>query len=102
MSGRREGLALIPLVSSGLISVAAPGSTQQREKQVTIGRQGRIFQPIRPWKNGSHRRTGLDPEPIVDGTLQLLFASQVAFRRLNRNVPQEELNLIEFATGQMT
>jgi hypothetical protein len=31
-----------------------------------------------PWKNGSHRRTGLDPEPIVDGTPQLLFASQVA------------------------
>jgi len=55
-----------------------------------------------PLENGSCRRTGLDPEPIVDGIPQLLFASQVAFRRLNRNVPEEELNLIEFASGQMT
>ena len=53
-------------------------------------------------RNASHRRTGLDPEPIVDGTPQLLLASQVAFRGLNRNVPQEELNLIEFAAGPMT
>jgi hypothetical protein len=53
-------------------------------------------------ENGSRRRTGLDPEPIVDGTSQLLLASQVAFSRLNRNVPEEELNLIEFAAGQMT
>jgi hypothetical protein len=37
--------------------------------------------------NGSHRRTGLDPEPIVDGTPQLLFATEVAFCGLNRNVP---------------
>ena len=66
------------------------------------GHQGRIFRRNPPLEHGSHRRTGLDPEPIIDGTPQFLFASQVAFRRLNRNVPQEELDLIEFAAGQMT
>src|SRR5207247_10853160 len=44
----------------------------------------------------------LAPEPIVDGTPQLLPASEIALGRLDRDVAQEELDLVEFAAGQMT
>jgi hypothetical protein len=39
----------------------------------------------------------LDSKAIVDGASQSLLASKIAFRRLDRDVPQEESNLIQFA-----
>ena len=88
--------------TGGGLSPAILGICRDSQPLVLSSREGRIFRRIRPWRNDLHRRTGLDPEPIVDGTPQLLFTSQVAFRGLNRNVPKKELNLIEFAAGQMT
>ena len=43
-----------------------------------------------------------DAEPIVYGAPELLFASQVPLRRLDRYVAQEKLDLLEFATRQVT
>jgi hypothetical protein len=41
-------------------------------------------------------------ESIIDRLSQLLFASDIAFRRLHRRVTKEELNLFEFASSAMT
>jgi hypothetical protein len=38
---------------------------------------------------------------VVDGTLKPLFATQVSFRGLVRNVREEELDLIQFAARKM-
>ena len=48
---------------------------------------------------GSQLKRGirLDSETVVDRASQSLFASKVALRRLDRDVPQEESNLIQFA-----
>ena len=40
-------------------------------------------------------------ESIIDRLSQLLFASDIAFRRLHRRVTKEELNLFEFASSAM-
>ncbi len=44
----------------------------------------------------------LDSKAIVDGASQPLLASTVTFRRLDRDVPQEELDLIQLATRYVT
>ena len=44
---------------------------------------------------------GFDSDFVVDGALQPLFATQVSFRGLNRNVPEQELDLIQFTARQM-
>lgn len=62
------------------------------------GRAGRILDP--PCGSRS-RRIGLDPKPVVHGVPELLLAAEVAFGRLNRHVAQQELNLVEFAAGQV-
>jgi len=36
---------------------------------------------------------------IIDRIAESLFTSQVTFRRQHRNVPQQKLNLLQFATG---
>lgn len=46
------------------------------------------------------RRIGLDAEP-VHGVSKLLFAPKVALSRLDRDVPEEELDLVQFAAGQV-
>jgi hypothetical protein len=38
-------------------------------------------------------------EPIVDRIFELLSAPTVPFRRLDRGVTEQELNLFEFASG---
>lgn len=37
-----------------------------------------------------------DSKPIIDGILELLFASGVPFRCLHRSVPRQKLNLFQF------
>jgi hypothetical protein len=44
----------------------------------------------------------LDSETVVDRASQSLFASKGTLRRLDRDVPQEESNLIQFAASQVT
>jgi hypothetical protein len=42
-------------------------------------------------------RIRLDANAIIDGRSNPLFAPKIALRRLNRNVPQEELDLLQLA-----
>jgi hypothetical protein len=45
---------------------------------------------------------GLDAHPVVHRVPELLFAPEVALGCLNRDVPKEELDLVQFAPGEMT
>jgi hypothetical protein len=38
---------------------------------------------------------------IVDGKAQFLFAAEVAFRRLDRGMPKQKLDLIQLSTCKM-
>jgi hypothetical protein len=51
--------------------------------------------------DGPGSRSGIrfDAEPIVHGTSELLFTSEVPLRGLDGDVAQEKLDLLEFATG---
>jgi hypothetical protein len=44
---------------------------------------------------------GLDAQRIVDGDSELLFAPEIPLPRLHRDVPEEKLNLLQLAAGQM-
>ena len=44
---------------------------------------------------------GSNPDFVVDGTANSLFAAQVSFRSLYGNVAKQELNLFEFTAGLM-
>src|SRR5262249_45672464 len=44
---------------------------------------------------------GLYPDFVIDGTLNPLFAAEISFGCLNRNVTEEKLNLFEFASSRM-
>ncbi len=46
-------------------------------------------------------RFGFEPDLVVYGMAQLLFASQVPFGGLNRDMPQQKLNLFKFAAGEI-
>jgi hypothetical protein len=54
--------------------------------------------------DGPRSRDGVrfDAEPIVHGASTLLFAPKTTLRRLDGDVTQEELDLLELATGQVT
>jgi len=43
----------------------------------------------------------LNSELVVNSATQPPLASEVPFGRLNRNVPEQELNLVEFSAGKM-
>jgi hypothetical protein len=43
-----------------------------------------------------------DSYAVVHGVPDFLLAREVSFSCLNRDVPEEELNLFEFTTGHMT
>jgi hypothetical protein len=43
----------------------------------------------------------LYPDFVIDGTLNSLFAAEISFGCLNRNVTEEKLNLFEFASSRM-
>jgi len=38
---------------------------------------------------------------VVDGVSELLLASEISLGRLNRDVPEQELDLVQLAAGQM-
>ena len=38
----------------------------------------------------------LEAKPVIDRVLQLLFAAEVSFGGLDRDVPQQELDLLQF------
>lgn len=47
-------------------------------------------------------RLRFNSEPVVDGTPKFLLASEVTLRGLDRHVPEQESNLVQFATGEVT
>src|SRR5688500_7436467 len=54
-----------------------------------------------PWRRFASRDVGFDSQSVVHGSPELLLASEVALCRLNRDVPEQELNLVQFATREM-
>jgi hypothetical protein len=50
--------------------------------------------------SGSRARP--DPDFIIHGFSEALLTTQIFLRRLHRNMPQQELNLFQFASGFMT
>jgi hypothetical protein len=42
-----------------------------------------------------------DAYSVVDGKAQFLLAAEVAFRRLDRDVSKQKLDLVQLATGKM-
>ena len=57
---------------------------------------------VRPSPGSSSQGIWFEPHRVVHGTPQPLLAPKVTLRRLDRDVPEEELNLIQFASGQVT
>ena len=49
----------------------------------------------------SRSRARPDPDFIIYGFSEALLTTQVFLRRLHRNMPQQELNLFQFASGSM-
>ncbi len=45
---------------------------------------------------------GLEAKLVTNGIAQPLLATQVPFRGLHADVPEQELDLLEFSTGQVT
>jgi hypothetical protein len=43
----------------------------------------------------------LYPDFVIDGSLNPLFATQIALGCLNRNVTEQKLDLFEFSSGGM-
>ena len=56
--------------------------------------------PTSPPRSPIRRR--LDAHPVIDSLAELLLASQVALGGLDRDVPKQKLNLIQFAAGKVT
>ncbi len=54
------------------------------------------------WNSLWSWRVRFQANTIIDRIAESLFATQVALRRLHRNVPQKELNLLQFAAGLVT
>src|SRR6202035_5823510 len=54
-----------------------------------------------PFQAGAALTTGLDPDLIIDRGSNPLLATQVAFRRLNGNMPQKELDLFQLPSRSM-
>jgi hypothetical protein len=45
-----------------------------------------------------HSSARFDPNSIIDRRTNPLFAAEVAFRRLNGDMPQKELDLLQFSS----
>jgi hypothetical protein len=54
-----------------------------------------------PWTRFGSSGVGLDAQSVVHGNPELLFASEVALRRLNRDVTEQELDLVQFAACEL-
>jgi hypothetical protein len=60
---------------------------------------GHLVSSRQPFHNRApSSRIRLDANAIIDGGSNPLLAAKVTFRRLHRNVPQEELNLLQLAS----
>src|SRR5438046_1016034 len=57
---------------------------------------GRCATPV-----SSAVRFRLDAHPVIDGVAELLFAPEIALGGLYGHVAKQELDLIQFATGEM-
>ena len=56
---------------------------------------------VRPASGFESRRARLDAQPVVYGVPKLLFAPEVTLGRLDRDVPEQKLDLVQFAAGQV-
>src|SRR3989442_6313721 len=56
---------------------------------------------IAPNVESSEAFVRFDSKPVVHGDWKLLFAPEVPLRGLDGHMPQQELNLIQFATCKM-
>jgi hypothetical protein len=54
------------------------------------------------WNLLRPQRVRFQANPIIHRVSKSLFATQVAFRCLHRNVPKQELNLLQFSAGLVT
>ena len=54
-----------------------------------------------PWRWSGSSGTGFDSQSVVYGNPELLLASEVAFGCLDGDVAEQELDLIQFTTGEM-
>ena len=62
-----------------------------------ISRAGTIYAPL----PRSECVAGFDPELVIYSDSQFLFTTKVPLSCLYRNVPEQKLNLIQFAAGKM-
>ena len=61
--------------------------------------QGGLKHP--PWRRSGSSGIRVDAQSVVHGDSELLLASQVTLSRLDRDVAEQELDLIQFAAGKM-
>jgi len=54
-----------------------------------------------PWWRSWSSGIRFDAQSVVHGDSELLLASQVTLSRLDRDVAEQELDLIQFAAGKM-
>ena len=47
------------------------------------------------------RGIGFNAQTVVDGVPELLLTPEVALGRLDRDVPKDELDLVQFAAGEV-
>jgi len=84
------------IIQSAIVAVDVGFSPAKRP-----GRRPRSI----PHQGLKSRRTGaplrLNPDLVIDGILESLLTAQVPLGRLHRNMPQEELDLLQFAAGGM-
>jgi hypothetical protein len=73
-------------MASGFPLVAQGGSDSQNPSCRLVASRGIRF----------------NAHPVVHRVPELLFAPEVALGCLNRDVPEEELDLVQFAPGQVT
>ena len=51
--------------------------------------------------SGQRTILGLNADAVIDGAPDPLLAAQVSLRRLNRDVAQQKLDLLQFASGRV-
>lgn len=87
-----------PNVESGCWFTVGRGDRKSPSRPVDGCREGSAGPPPHTSSTGCFR---LDAHPVIDGVAQLLLASEVALGGLDRDVPEQELDLIQFAAGQV-
>lgn len=76
--------------------------TNTRKPPTFLERPNQNMLLVTPPKSlcGTAELSGIfQPDVVVNSVAQLLFAAQVAFGGLDRCVPQQELDLLQFAAG---